>query len=389
MKCPKCHYLSFDPEPRCRNCGYDLELAEDLDLRTEEGQLEGPLVDLSLRDREKPKRAPISLELVRSAPAAVAVQDAVADGSAGVASAVEEAAPRARDREHASAPPAASPVGAPAAAVAAAESPDPVPAVAVASRREPRPPSTTSELPLFVKGLPQDPPALAARSDSVVPFAPVAATDEPLVRVPQAPRPPLAVRRSSSDPPQARARVPARKVGPLDRDLLEDLQRLEREESQPPAEWQSLRPSSTEAAPASEGEATLSTRFAAASIDGVLLAAIAVGVTYATLRMCDLDWHQLAVLPLLPLGMFLLVIVLGYLLMFTIAGGQTIGKMLFNIRVVPASSEAPGLSLTQAAYRELLSLPLVLAAGIGYLPALLGRGPALHDRLADTRVVRG
>ena len=28
MKCPKCHYLSFEPEARCRNCGYDLALAD-------------------------------------------------------------------------------------------------------------------------------------------------------------------------------------------------------------------------------------------------------------------------------------------------------------------------------------------------------------------------
>ena len=28
MRCPKCHYLSFDPEPRCKNCGYDLEVAD-------------------------------------------------------------------------------------------------------------------------------------------------------------------------------------------------------------------------------------------------------------------------------------------------------------------------------------------------------------------------
>ena len=26
MRCPKCHYLSFDPDPRCKNCGYDLDV---------------------------------------------------------------------------------------------------------------------------------------------------------------------------------------------------------------------------------------------------------------------------------------------------------------------------------------------------------------------------
>ena len=28
MKCPKCHYLSFEPEARCRHCGYDFSLSD-------------------------------------------------------------------------------------------------------------------------------------------------------------------------------------------------------------------------------------------------------------------------------------------------------------------------------------------------------------------------
>ena len=67
MKCPKCHYLSFDPEPRCRNCGYDLELSGDLALKTVEEAVEGPLADLALRPPEALRRAPITLELVHPA----------------------------------------------------------------------------------------------------------------------------------------------------------------------------------------------------------------------------------------------------------------------------------------------------------------------------------
>ena len=49
MRCPKCHYLSFEPEPRCKNCGYDLDLPEsDLELHIEAA--DKPLADLSLRD---------------------------------------------------------------------------------------------------------------------------------------------------------------------------------------------------------------------------------------------------------------------------------------------------------------------------------------------------
>ena len=44
MKCPKCHYLSFEPEPRCRNCGYDLlEPMPDLTMELGRGR---PLADI-------------------------------------------------------------------------------------------------------------------------------------------------------------------------------------------------------------------------------------------------------------------------------------------------------------------------------------------------------
>ena len=45
-------------------------------------------------------------------------------------------------------------------------------------------------------------------------------------------------------------------------------------------------------------------------------------------------------------------------------------------------------TLRQAIYRELLTLPLLLPFGAGLLPAIFGKGLAVHDRLAHTRVVR-
>jgi hypothetical protein len=38
--------------------------------------------------------------------------------------------------------------------------------------------------------------------------------------------------------------------------------------------------------------------------------------------------------------------------------------------------------------RALFTLPSVLVAGAGFLPALMGEERAVHDRLAHTRVVR-
>jgi uncharacterized RDD family membrane protein YckC len=88
---------------------------------------------------------------------------------------------------------------------------------------------------------------------------------------------------------------------------------------------------------------------------------------------------------------FFLLVDAGYLILFTASSGQTVGKMAAGIRVVGSSSEE-GLRLTvtlpQAALRSLLTFPSVLVLGAGFLPVLVGAGRALHDRVAETRVVR-
>jgi uncharacterized RDD family membrane protein YckC len=54
MRCPKCHYISFDSEGRCRNCGYEFALAAEphvLDLPIQTGnEAIGPLSDLALSE---------------------------------------------------------------------------------------------------------------------------------------------------------------------------------------------------------------------------------------------------------------------------------------------------------------------------------------------------
>ena len=89
----------------------------------------------------------------------------------------------------------------------------------------------------------------------------------------------------------------------------------------------------------------------------------------------------------MPTLAFLLVMGLGYLLLFTAAGGQTLGKMVCGIRVVNGD-DSTLLPLGQAVYREVVALPSVLALGLGFLPALVGDERALHDRLAHTKVIR-
>ena len=52
MRCPKCHYISFDSGDRCRNCGYEFALAADvksLDLPIQTGdEAIGPYSDFNL-----------------------------------------------------------------------------------------------------------------------------------------------------------------------------------------------------------------------------------------------------------------------------------------------------------------------------------------------------
>lgn len=57
MKCPKCHYISFDTPERCRHCGYEFALLEaaerpvDAPLRDPSAS-DGPMPDLALRDEQ-------------------------------------------------------------------------------------------------------------------------------------------------------------------------------------------------------------------------------------------------------------------------------------------------------------------------------------------------
>lgn len=68
-------------------------------------------------------------------------------------------------------------------------------------------------------------------------------------------------------------------------------------------------------------------------------------------------------------------------------GGQTLAMRTWRIRLVTREGAAPG--LRHALARFLFALAGALAAGVGFLWALVDReGLFLHDRLAGTRIVR-
>jgi uncharacterized RDD family membrane protein YckC len=128
-------------------------------------------------------------------------------------------------------------------------------------------------------------------------------------------------------------------------------------------------------------------RVLAAVIDLALLAAIDFVVLYSTLGVVRYPWGRLVELPLLPLAAFCLVLDAGYVTAFTVASGQTIGKMLTGVRVV--TDDSWRVPVAQAAIRTAIAPLSLLAFGLGYVPALVGRDRrALHDRLSNTRVVR-
>jgi len=371
MKCPKCHYLSFEPEPRCRNCGYDLTVPPEpeLEIRTST-PYEGPFLDLNLKPRDeeraRPDRNVVTLGAIDL------------DRVVGEAEPPDAPTPESETNTASHAP---EPDDALEAVVQATTAPQPPPLRVVpapdrparrdnvtrrqASGRSKPAPSTTAELPLFVKKRPEHDP------------------DAPLVTVPATPSVPIAVRRAHDTPrPRSASRTPAGngRLGPLERDLLHDLKRLEQRVAE--------RAREESASQAESDPGVVARRLIAAAIDATLLGSISAGVLWATLRLCDLGLGELATLPLVPLAAFLLLVAVGYLVMFTVAGGQTVGKMLAGIRVV-GTDDADDHPLTprQAAVRALLTLPSVLAFGLGFLPALGRHHRALHDRLSHTRVV--
>jgi uncharacterized RDD family membrane protein YckC len=245
----------------------------------------------------------------------------------------------------------------------------------------------TTELPLFVRARPDTAP--------VARIAPMSEDepghDEPLIAMPSAPRAPLSVRRATPDPARLRSTyakaAAAAKPAPVSMNLLDAIDsplsgagtfQMEPAEQRAPAVD-------------AQGQVEVRQRLMAASVDVLLLLALNAVVVWFTLDVCALPLSQLLQLPLLPMATFLLLLDGGYLVLFTAACGQTLGKMAAGIRVVGAPDESlPGgeMSFAQAAGRELAAMLSVAPLGLGLWFALSGQGRALHDRLAHTRVVR-
>jgi uncharacterized RDD family membrane protein YckC len=146
--------------------------------------------------------------------------------------------------------------------------------------------------------------------------------------------------------------------------------------------------SSPEEAPAPAVEerprpAGLGARIGAGLCDLALLAALDALVVWLTLRLTGLDLRSLGALPLPPLVTFLCLLDAGYLAGLTAAGGQTIGKMAWGLRV--ADADGGPVPLPRAMARTFWT-PVSLTVGIVW--TLRDReGRALHDAISGTRVM--
>jgi uncharacterized RDD family membrane protein YckC len=344
MKCPKCDYLGFETGDRCKNCGYDFSLAA--------APAPGDR-DLPLRDAESIHRDPdrwlnqleARLDTVRPVAASSAASDPLGSMSLDAPEAIPTVVPQ------------PAPAPSPAAAPAAVAQP-------LAERR-------------------------LSRSTPALPFLHPGGTDwdEPLIKVPAAPRAPLSVRRTPDKPKLRTVPKPVRKI-------------LGDPESDPVLEFAEepggLLPARVPVAPvvtvpsaASKTQVEVSgpvRRLVAAAIDHVILLSIDSIVVYFTFQIAGLPFSSWQAMPILPLALFLLMVKGSYFCVFTALGGQTVGKMATGIRVVAENDR--DVEPTRALQRTLATLASFATVGIGFAPVLFaGDRRALHDRLAGTRVV--
>ena len=219
------------------------------------------------------------------------------------------------------------------------------------------------ELPLFNPSRPED--------------------DEPLIKLPAAPRAPLAVRRTP-DLPRLRA-VARSSSRPAPAPVLQFLEEIA-ERPAPAVERPADPIERARSGVITEQPGRSSARVMAMLIDYSILLGIDAAVVYFTLRMSGLAMDEWRLLAVAPMFAFLGLLKMAYFYAFTAVGGQTVGKMAVGTCVV--SDNGRPVDAARAMRRTSAGLVSFLLLGLGFIPALFGDHRALHDRLAGTRVVR-
>lgn len=323
MKCPKCDYLGFETGDRCKNCGYDFSLLSVADVEPAEYEIHPASID------------DVPVRMINDEVDDI-VDDTFRISMAPHAPLAEESRLELRIDEPTSLPGAMQFAAPPAASGGA--------------------------LPLFTPAQPTD--------------------DAPLIKLPVAPRPPLAVRRTP-DAPRLRA-VPRPASPPPRAPVLEFSEEAQPPAPPPKAEAQPEQRVQTGVVAAQPGRPAA--RVAALLIDYVILFGIDVAVVYFTVRMAGLSPGEWQLLPVVPMMTFLGLLKVAYFSAFTAVGGQTIGKMAAGTCVV--AEDGRPVDAARALQRTSAGALSFLLLGLGFVPALFGDHRALHDRLAGTRVVR-
>lgn len=345
MKCPKCGYLGFETTDRCRNCQYDFSLTP-FALEPE----------LTLHDTDRNIESPADFEL-----SAIARQsDRLSAGTLDL------------DRVFGDADPPTAPASkAPVVADVGDGEDDRAAASDVVDEDEPAPVAMSSDS--APAGLEAERASDMARATDygALPF-----DDAPIVPPPAA-RAPLAVRRSTPEVPRNRPRTtrPVR-TEPFDFE---------------PAASRTSEPAqaATETVASLMELPSLGARVSAGAIDLLLLVGIDAVVLYLTLRVTGLQntLDDLRVLPPVPFIGFLATLAFGYVAAFTVAGGQTIGKMVLSLRVI--GDDGRPVDAAGGMLRALGCMLVPITLGLSYLPVLFTSDHrAIHDRLAGTRVVQ-
>ncbi len=351
MKCPKCGYLGFETTDRCRNCGYDFSLTPfsgepDLTLRNADKNLE-QAADLDLPSLARQSEAPGAgvLDLDRLFGAEAESEPAPAPSTSSLQSHFLNTPPLPPTDE-----------------VAAFAFGATVPAIAAVGVEQ------AEGAPLESTMASSTPAERSAVADpSALPF-------ENTRQVPPPARQPLAVRRATPETPRGRSRM----TRPIRSGSLLEL-------DGPPE-------AATRTAVADNGfllaPPSIAARVGADAIDGLLMVVIDAAVLVLTLRIAGLSMtlDDLRIVPPIPFVGFLILLAVVYVATFTVAGGQTIGKMVMGIKVI--CDDGRSVDAADGVLRALGCALVPLTLGLSYVPVFLTSDRrALHDRLAGTRVV--
>ncbi len=403
MKCPKCQYIGFDGHTRCRHCGYDLSLAATTEVAPGDGGAPPDAVDQGpdVVYRQEPSaraqaRAAIQKRAASRTPSPESF-DLPLFATPGVDDrpALPASRPPLSVRRPADAPRARA-----AAAAAFAPAPAPVPPPSPASPAESAatPPDEPLALGLSLGDADTQPRADARLEFDTLSLAPPA---DP------APDPDLSLtlggtplggdlragggalilpgREASASASAGFARVRPADTGAAV--AIEPPAGVVPDRRDDGADPRGADASADAGAAAPGSAAPLGPRMLAGLVDLAVLGAVDAAVVLATLRATNVDIGQAGRLPLAPLAVFLVLLAVGYLSMCTVLAGRTFGKAAFGLAVVEPGGRP--VRLAPAVVRALIQVLTVPAAGVGFLPALLGADRrSLYDRLAGTDVVR-